>query len=369
MAGLFGNHLRFLCWLRGFHDHSLVFGFRRRSASRDRDRRGGGDQLLAQPDVGFTNPSNGATIAVNIVAGIEKIILGAQSGADRAALDFAIEHRIPHGGWCPAGRKSEDGTIDLRYKLQETPSSGYLQRTEWNVRDSDGTVVFSIAPALTGGSKKTIELAKKHRKPVIHISRDGGSASPARALLSFIQDNKIKVLNLAGPRGSKEPDVHGFVKDVLGNALNLLHQSVPGNLVGIVLGNRETAINKLIEMALRQTHEDINFQFASSSKAGDFIQLATRPETRLALFVPPGNIDVDLDSPAATLEEETVRIIKAIKAKHPIPIIVMAVQHYSRETLLAAGADVFLDIPAQGQQIVDAVAKCLGLEPKKLASP
>jgi hypothetical protein len=149
------------------------------------------------------------------MAGIEKIVSGAQTGADRAALDFAIEHGIPHGGWCPAGRKAEDDPIDLRYNLKETPSSGYVQRTEWNVRDSDGTIVFSIAPVLTGGSKKTIELAHKYRKPVIHIARDGGAASPARALLRFIQDNQIKVLNVAGPRASKEPEVGAFVKEVL----------------------------------------------------------------------------------------------------------------------------------------------------------
>jgi hypothetical protein len=49
-----------------------------------------------------------------------KIISGGQTGADRAALDWAIEHGIPHGGWCPAGRKAEDGTIDPRYQLKET---------------------------------------------------------------------------------------------------------------------------------------------------------------------------------------------------------------------------------------------------------
>lgn len=110
----------------------------------------------------FTNLSKSATIAVNIVAGVEKIISGAQSGADRAALDFAIAHRIPHGGWCPRGRKAEDGTIDPRYELQETPNSSYIQRTEWNTRDSDGTVVFSIAPVLSGGSKKTVALAHNY---------------------------------------------------------------------------------------------------------------------------------------------------------------------------------------------------------------
>jgi hypothetical protein len=303
------------------------------------------------------------------MAGIEKIISGAQTGADRAALDFAIERGIEHGGWCPYGRKAEDGTIGPSYQLKETPSGGYFQRTEWNVRDSDGTVVFSLAPVLTGGSQKTIELAHKHRKPVIHIARDGASALPTLALLRFVQGDKIKVLNVAGPRASEEPEVGAFVKDVLGKALDLLPWPASGNPVGIVLGNRETISNEMIETAVRLTHKGVSFHFDTATRASDLILLATRPETRLVLFVPPGSIDVDPDSPAATREEETVRIIKTIKAKHQIPIIVMAVQHYARETLLAAGADVFLDIQAPAQLIVDAVAKCLGLKPKKLGSP
>ena len=153
------------------------------------------------------------------MATIQKIVSGAQTGADRAALDFSIAHGIPHGGWCPRGRKSEDGPIDRRYQLKETPSSGYLQRTEWNVRDSDGTVVFSIAPILEGGSKKTVFLAHKLGKPVLRISRDSGPASPDQALLRFIQEHNIQVLNVAGPRGSKEPGVSDFVRLVLRNAL------------------------------------------------------------------------------------------------------------------------------------------------------
>ncbi|MEX0610513.1 MAG: putative molybdenum carrier protein, partial [Pirellulales bacterium] len=69
------------------------------------------------------------------------IISGGQTGADRAALDFALEHEIAHGGWCPRGRLAEDGPIAPRYNLQETPSRKYSQRTEWNVRDSDATVI------------------------------------------------------------------------------------------------------------------------------------------------------------------------------------------------------------------------------------
>ena len=149
-----------------------------------------------------------------------KLVSGGQSGADIAALDFALEHGLPHGGWCPRGRKSEDGTIGARYKLKETPNADYVQRTQWNVRDSDGTVVFSIATVLMGGSKKTLDLARKQGKPVLHIAREGsGAPPPAQALARFIEDHRIKVLNVAGPRASKEPEVYEFVKQVLATAL------------------------------------------------------------------------------------------------------------------------------------------------------
>jgi hypothetical protein len=146
---------------------------------------------------------------------IQKIISGGQTGADRAALDWAIAHCIPHGGWCPKGRKAEDGPIDPRYQLKETPGSDYVQRTEWNARDSDGTVVFSIAAVLTGGSKKTVDLARRYKKPVLHLSRDGGQLSHELELRQFIERHRIKVLNVAGPQASKEPDVAAFVSEVL----------------------------------------------------------------------------------------------------------------------------------------------------------
>jgi hypothetical protein len=72
---------------------------------------------------------------------------------------------------------------------------------------------------LTGGSKKTVDFANKHNKPVLHTSRDGGPAQPAQALLRFIDCHGIKVLNVAGPRASKEPEVYGFVKEVLAKGL------------------------------------------------------------------------------------------------------------------------------------------------------
>lgn len=140
--------------------------------------------------------------------GLEKLISGGQTGAERAALDVAIRHRFPHGGWCPKGRKAEDGPLGGQYHLVETPSRNYLQRTEWNARDSDGTAVFTIARELTGGSLRTAKFAQKHGKPWIHISALViGYRDPSLLLQQFVAKNGIQVLNVAGPRASKEPGV------------------------------------------------------------------------------------------------------------------------------------------------------------------
>src|SRR5437870_5407187 len=85
-------------------------------------------------------------------ASIAKIVSGGQTGADRAAFDWAIANNIPHGGWCPRGRLAEDGIIPDFYRMQETVSTEYVVRTERNVTESDGTVIFTIGKALTGGS-------------------------------------------------------------------------------------------------------------------------------------------------------------------------------------------------------------------------
>jgi len=148
-----------------------------------------------------------------------KFVSGGQTGADRAALDFAIDHDIPHGGWCPKGRLSEDGVIDPRYQLKETPSEDYAQRTEWNVRDSDGTVIFSIKPELKGGSLFTREVAERFGKPWLHLSRSESIEVSARRLEEFIERDRIRVLNVAGPRASQEPDVGAFVVEVLSRIL------------------------------------------------------------------------------------------------------------------------------------------------------
>ena len=148
---------------------------------------------------------------------LSTIISGGQTGADRAALDWAIFRDVPHGGWCPKGRKAEDGTIPARYELQETQTANYLERTERNVIESDGTIIFTMSAPLAGGSKRTADFAKKHGKPWLHLY-PGASYEPERVLLDFINEHNIAVLNVAGSRASKEPELAAWVKRVLEGA-------------------------------------------------------------------------------------------------------------------------------------------------------
>lgn len=149
---------------------------------------------------------------------IERIVSGGQSGADRAALDWAIANNVPHGGWCPRGRRAEDGRISGCYHLRETPGSGYSVRTRWNIRDSDITVIFSIARELTGGSLATLGFARQLQRPCLHLSQ-GKTRDPAGELRIFIEEADARVLNVAGPRYSSEPNVARFVAAVLDTAL------------------------------------------------------------------------------------------------------------------------------------------------------
>lgn len=165
---------------------------------------------------------------------IEKLISGGQTGADIAALDVALRFGFPHGGWCPKGRRSLEGPIPTRYNLFETPSASYLQRTEWNVRDSDGTVVFTMAAVVTGGSLRTIEFARKHGKPCLHLSREVGLfgyRDRSELLQAFVREHSVRRLNVAGSRESKEPGIHSWVMEVLEQAF-FWDRSNPGRLGG-----------------------------------------------------------------------------------------------------------------------------------------
>ena len=147
---------------------------------------------------------------------LRKIVSGGQTGVDRAALDWALASGVPCGGWCPLGRWAEDGPIDARYPLRETPDVKPVLRTEWNVRDSDGTLIVTLAGRITGGTLLTANLAKRLSRPLLHLSEADGSVAEHEELLRrFIDQNEISTLNVAGPRESGEPGVGQFVIGLL----------------------------------------------------------------------------------------------------------------------------------------------------------
>ena len=146
---------------------------------------------------------------------VQKIVSGAQTGADRAALDWAIEQGIPHGGWCPDGRLAEDGRIAERYQVQELPGSGYRQRTRKNVADSDGTLIVNLG-ALDGGSLATRRFAEKLGKPCLVIQAAAKHrAEQAESLDRWLHAHHIVTLNVAGPRESKRPGIYSLTKTLL----------------------------------------------------------------------------------------------------------------------------------------------------------
>ena len=141
------------------------------------------------------------------------LVSGGQTGADRAALDWAIENNFPYSGWCPDGRLAEDGPLIEKYRLSETETSNYEERTRYNVQDSDGTVIFSFTAELSGGTLLTKYFANKANKPLLHLK--SGQPDLVLRLKKFVRKNKIYTLNVAGPRASEEPYIYQFVLKVL----------------------------------------------------------------------------------------------------------------------------------------------------------
>ncbi|MBW2369554.1 MAG: putative molybdenum carrier protein [Deltaproteobacteria bacterium] len=147
---------------------------------------------------------------------IKKIISGGQTGAQQGALDAAIEFDIPYGGWLPKRRRTEDGPLEGMLNLKEMPTGRYNKRTEKNVVDSDGTLIISGGSRLTGGSAYTRKMAKKHDKPYLHINlRHTATFFASSEIIKWVKENDIEVLNVAGPRASKDPFIHRDVKKII----------------------------------------------------------------------------------------------------------------------------------------------------------
>jgi hypothetical protein len=144
---------------------------------------------------------------------IEKIVSGGQTGVDRAALDCAMALGIEVDGWCPAGRRSEDGRVPDIYPLRETDTRNYVVRTRFNVRDSDGTLIVAPMP-LSRGTGLTLSFAKSHPKPYLLIDINDAE-NCAKRFAEWIGEHRIRVLNVAGPRASSDPELYDRCHELL----------------------------------------------------------------------------------------------------------------------------------------------------------
>lgn len=152
-----------------------------------------------------------------------KIVSGGQTGVDRAALDVAIKLGIEAGGWCPRGRRAEDGPIEERYPLRETWSRTYSQRTEWNVRDSDATLILCRGTP-SGGTGLTAQFADRYGRPLLVLDLDS-DPDPEKAR-GWLREQGVGVLNVAGPR---EEGASGIYAQSYAFLLSALRSEGKGN--------------------------------------------------------------------------------------------------------------------------------------------
>lgn len=147
---------------------------------------------------------------------IERMIIsGGQTGSDRAALDFALEHKLPCGGYCPKGRKSEDGPIPLKYPLEELAKRSYAARTKKNVEIADGTVIFLWRKDFQKGTQLTMNYCQKIGRPFFIYRLNQPNSQQSLKLKHWLDSNQIAILNVAGNRESEDPGIYQMSHRVL----------------------------------------------------------------------------------------------------------------------------------------------------------
>lgn len=144
--------------------------------------------------------------------GLRSLRTGGQTGVDRAVLDAALASGLEVTGWCPKGRRAEDGPLHHRYPLEETPSADYAQRTEWNVRDSDGTLAL-LRDKLDTGTELTIRQANRQSRPLLLIDLE--DPLDAATVQDWIRRSGVQHLNIAGPRESQSPGIYEAARPFL----------------------------------------------------------------------------------------------------------------------------------------------------------
>jgi len=148
---------------------------------------------------------------------LRRIVSGGQTGVDRAALDAAREVGLGVGGWCPRGRRAEDGRVPDDYPLEETRTADYRERTRRNVLVADATLVLTRgAPA--GGTAYTLGVARRAARPCLVVDLQ---APPAiESVRAWLAANRVGTLNVAGPRESRHPGIHARARSFLRRLLD-----------------------------------------------------------------------------------------------------------------------------------------------------
>lgn len=250
---------------------------------------------------------------------IRKIVSGGQTGADQGALDAAIALGIPHGGWIAKGRRTETGPLAEKYQLKQLPTVSNAKRTEKNVIDSDGTLILSHGK-LTGGSALTLEFASTHQRPCLHVDLEAIPAFQAATLIaSWLEQNRIEVLNVAGPRASKDSKIYHLTKHIIESVyyLNLVAENMSGlkPMPYTPPHTIENAVKEMIsELPLKDKVTIANMTVpelpALSKTVGNYIQnkyQLTSSNSRLM-----ESCRATSDTPVITVKDAVMAIIKAL---------------------------------------------------------
>lgn len=256
---------------------------------------------------------------------LEKIISGGQTGADQAALDVAVKYNIPYGGWIPQGRKTEAGPLPSRYRLSVMPTSDYRDRTLQNILDSQGTVILYHG-RLMGGSRLTRELTKTQKKPCIAINLVTHDPFETAVMLqSFVEDRKIGVLNVAGPRASHDPDIYMDVKMVLEILVYLLFLEKEITWPHDMALDVDPGFPDSVDSAVNLVMSDLSLKSKTAIARLDSLDIQTVyfswvDVLRFRLGLDTGNtalVDVcqkDADVAYFTVEDAVMAIVKAVKS-------------------------------------------------------
>jgi hypothetical protein len=149
-----------------------------------------------------------------MITTLTRVISGGQTGVDQAALRAARDSGISIGGWCPPGRACEDGVIPPEFPLRETPQDRSpdapdvprSQRTQWNVRDADATLILRAPHAGTDpGTELTMRFAAHYGRPL--LACDVANTNARGQIVEWLREHAVRTLNVAGPSERAAPGI------------------------------------------------------------------------------------------------------------------------------------------------------------------